>query len=159
MATELSRWLPTWLETRGLSAVACGTGRCGPGGKAPKGPKLMAPSGQSPVLCGRLGPGAAEEPRHPCWPLHVRSERSDASSLQDCGPQGIPGTQEEKDPGRAGPRCCRSGGTDGAAGPPRRAETGSISYAQTLLNGLANRSFPSLFMPEHLLFVNGKVSS
>lgn len=158
MATELSRWLPAWPETWGLSAVACGTTHCGPGGKAPKGTWAGGPLGQTPVPRGRPGPGSAKEPRHPCWALHACSERSDASSLRDCGPQGVPGTREEKDPGRAGPRRC-SGGTDGAAGPPRRAETGSISYAQTLLNGLANRSFPSLFMPEHLLFVNGKVSS
>lgn len=43
--------------------------------------------------------------------------------------------------------------------PRRRAETGKISYAQTLLNDLANSSFPSLFVPEYILFVNGKVSS
>lgn len=43
--------------------------------------------------------------------------------------------------------------------PCRRAGTGKISYAQTLLNDLANSSVPSLFVPEYILFVNGKVSS
>jgi len=58
-----------------------------------------------------------------------------------------------------GPAAAAARGLNGAAGSLRRAETGSISYVQTLLNDLANGSFPSLFMPEHILFVNGKVSS
>lgn len=103
--------------------------------------------------------GTAEEPRPQRWPLHVHSEQTDASSLWDLGPQGVLGTQEEKDPRWARTHRCHSTGTSGAAGTLRRAETGNISYAQTLVNDLANGSFPSLFKPERILFVNGKVSS
>lgn len=55
--------------------------------------------------------------------------------------------------------CCVLPGLMAQHKPRGRAEAGKISYAQTLLNDLANSSFPSLFVPEYILFVNGKVSS
>lgn len=79
--------------------------------------------------------------------------------MQDHDPQGVSGMWEDEDTHHTRTHRCHSMGIDAAEGPPQRAETENISYAQTLLNDLANSSFPSLFMPEHILFANGKVSS
>lgn len=101
------------------------------------------PSCQNPALC--VATAGQERHSQHCLPLlvtprtqHVLVWRPQPCELIGC--RVLPGLMAQHEP-------------------RRRAETGKISYAQTLLNDLANSSFPSLFVPEYILFVSGKVSS